>query len=203
METATSDQLPASTHASSTCTPEDSTPATSAAANVSTGESLLDISYLKEFKTNFHFQQQQVRPPTQPPVGPRPENSEVLYNVEHLFEEDGKMVRKMPIKVGDETIWVETVNNQQNDKEMGENSIMLPLNEGPNDFAGQPPQAPPGQQHPPHHPAHHTQPHQPQQPPPQQPQQQQQQQHPIANAEDDFEPPQQKIIPHTTNRKAR
>ena len=41
--------------------------------------------------------------------------------------EDGKEVSKIPIKVGDETIWVETV---KGDKVENDNSIMLPL-DGP------------------------------------------------------------------------
>ena len=56
-----------------------------------------------------------------------PDGSEFLYNVEHIFEEDGKIVRKMPIKIGNETMWVETVN--QNEMETNNDSLMLPLND--------------------------------------------------------------------------
>ena len=38
-------------------------------------------------------QQQQQLPP------------EIVYNVEHVFSENGREVRKMPIKMGNETIW--------------------------------------------------------------------------------------------------
>jgi hypothetical protein len=51
---------------------------------------------------------QSVMPPQQhqPPfVTP----TEIAYNVEHVFNENGREVRKMPIKMGDETIWVDCV----------------------------------------------------------------------------------------------
>jgi hypothetical protein len=35
--------------------------------------------------------------------------AEIAYNVEHVFNENGREVRKMPIKMGDETIWVDCV----------------------------------------------------------------------------------------------
>ena len=37
------------------------------------------------------------------------QGSEIQYNVEHVFEEDGREVRKMPIKVNGETLWVDCV----------------------------------------------------------------------------------------------
>lgn len=43
--------------------------------------------------------------PQQPFVAP----AEIAYNVEHVFNENGREVRKMPIKMGDETIWVDCV----------------------------------------------------------------------------------------------
>ena len=44
-------------------------------------------------------------------MGPPPpsQGSEIQYNVEHVFEEDGREVRKMPIKVNGETLWVDCV----------------------------------------------------------------------------------------------
>ena len=39
-----------------------------------------------------------------------PQGSEILYNIEHIFqEEDGRVVRKMPIKVNGATLWVDCV----------------------------------------------------------------------------------------------
>ena len=38
------------------------------------------------------------------------DGSEILYNVEHVFEdEDGRELRKTPIKVNGETVWVDCV----------------------------------------------------------------------------------------------
>jgi hypothetical protein len=36
-------------------------------------------------------------------------DQQILYNVEYLFHEDGKEVRKVPIEMNGETIWVECV----------------------------------------------------------------------------------------------
>jgi hypothetical protein len=33
--------------------------------------------------------------------------SEIAYNVEHVFNENSREVRKMPIKMGEETLWVD------------------------------------------------------------------------------------------------
>ena len=35
--------------------------------------------------------------------------SEIQYNVEHVFNENGRQVIKMPIKMDNETIWVDCV----------------------------------------------------------------------------------------------
>ena len=35
--------------------------------------------------------------------------SEIAYNVEHVFNENSREVRKMPIKMGEETLWVDCV----------------------------------------------------------------------------------------------
>ena len=60
------------------------------------------------------FQQvQRMRPPQphlqQPQVPPQPLMNEIQYNVEHVFNENGREVRKMPIKLDNETIWVDCV----------------------------------------------------------------------------------------------
>ena len=38
---------------------------------------------------------------------PHPLVQQPMYNVEHVFEEDGREVRKMPIKVNGDAIWVD------------------------------------------------------------------------------------------------
>ena len=39
-----------------------------------------------------------------------PKGSEIQYNVEHVFEDmDGRELRKMPIKMNEETLWVDCV----------------------------------------------------------------------------------------------
>ena len=52
-----------------------------------------------------------MRPPVPQPVVPvQPQMaSEIAYNVEHVFNENGREVRKMPIKMGEETLWVDCV----------------------------------------------------------------------------------------------
>jgi hypothetical protein len=59
-----------------------------------------------------HFSQpMRMRPPVPQPVVPvQPQMaSEIAYNVEHVFNENGREVRKMPIKMGEETLWVDCV----------------------------------------------------------------------------------------------
>ena len=46
--------------------------------------------------------------------GPPDNGQEIAYNVEHVFMENGKEVRKMPVLINGETVWVECVNNVQN-----------------------------------------------------------------------------------------
>ena len=36
-------------------------------------------------------------------------DQQILYNVEYIFDEDGKQVRKVPIEMNGQTIWVECV----------------------------------------------------------------------------------------------
>ncbi len=56
-------------------------------------------------------QQASPRPPPQPARG---ESEEILYNVEHIFNENGKVVRKMPIDIEGKTIWVEAISEVRN-----------------------------------------------------------------------------------------
>lgn len=41
-------------------------------------------------------------------------NQEILYNVEHYFHEGGKLVTRMPIVVGKETMWAEVAQTDGN-----------------------------------------------------------------------------------------
>uniref|UniRef100_A0A0K2UJS5 Putative LOC100642437 [Bombus terrestris] n=1 Tax=Lepeophtheirus salmonis TaxID=72036 RepID=A0A0K2UJS5_LEPSM len=50
--------------------------------------------------------QQQQRPPQ---FVQSPPQNEIAYDVEHIFMENGREVKKMPIKFGDKTIWVDCV----------------------------------------------------------------------------------------------
>ena len=46
-------------------------------------------------------------PPPQPVVQQQQPQNEIMLNVEHHFTDNGKIVRKMPIKMGDQIIWVD------------------------------------------------------------------------------------------------
>jgi hypothetical protein len=59
--------------------------------------------------------QVQARPPMPPQQQQQPPN-EIAYNVEHVFTENGKVVRKMPIKMGEETIWVDCMDINEDNK---------------------------------------------------------------------------------------
>ena len=57
--------------------------------------------------------QQQLQPP---PGGPPQAGPDIQYNVEHVYIENGKTVRKMPVKLGDgQTIWADCVDLNQKD----------------------------------------------------------------------------------------
>ena len=43
------------------------------------------------------------------------QSSELQYDVEHVFIENGKTVRKMPVKIDEKTVWVECVDNVNGD----------------------------------------------------------------------------------------
>ena len=58
---------------------------------------------------------------------PDPHSSEIAYDVEHVFNENGKEVRKMPIKMGNSTFWVDVVDNKDN--VMPEDAVMLNLDD--------------------------------------------------------------------------
>lgn len=78
--------------------------------------------------------QPQPRPPQQPPQPPpmpsaQQPQSEIAYNVEHVFTENGKTVRKMPILMGDQTIWVDCVTSVA--AEDSQNSMLLDLDLNP------------------------------------------------------------------------
>ena len=53
------------------------------------------------------------------------QHNEIAYDVEHIFNENGREVRKMPIKMGDDTIWVDVKN--EGTTTTSEDSIMLKL----------------------------------------------------------------------------
>ena len=48
-----------------------------------------------------------MRLPMPPPPQPEPQQNEIHYNIGHVFEENGKKVRKMPINLNGQTIWVD------------------------------------------------------------------------------------------------
>ena len=54
------------------------------------------------------------RPPGPPGQGPNDptKSQEIAYEVEHVFNENGKEVRKMPIKMGNDTYWVDVVDRK-------------------------------------------------------------------------------------------
>jgi hypothetical protein len=56
---------------------------------------------------------------------------QIVYNVEYLFEEDGKEVRKVPIEMNGETIWVESVGGVGGPGGLykSQDSIIMDLNE--------------------------------------------------------------------------
>ena len=47
-------------------------------------------------------------------VRPNQQN-DIAYNVEHVFNENGREVRKMPILIGDHTFWADVVDNKDGD----------------------------------------------------------------------------------------
>jgi hypothetical protein len=66
---------------------------------------------------------------------------QIVYNVEYLFEEDGKEVRKVPIEMNGETIWVESVGGVGGMENLGpgglyksQDSIIMDLNENDGRF---------------------------------------------------------------------
>ncbi len=68
---------------------------------------------------------QQQQPP--PPPQSEPQQAEIQYNIEHVFEENGKKVRKMPINLNGQTIWVDCAEQPSGDQN---NSVMLDLDTG-------------------------------------------------------------------------
>ena len=63
-----------------------------------------------------------------PPVNSRPtlNPANIAYDVEHVFVENGKEVRKMPVLINGETVWVECVPNSPS-VEQQEAEIMMEL----------------------------------------------------------------------------
>jgi hypothetical protein len=61
---------------------------------------------------------------------------QIVYNVEYLFEEDGKEVRKVPIEMNGETIWVESVGGVGGPGGLykSQDSIIMDLNESDGRF---------------------------------------------------------------------
>ena len=98
-----------------------------------------------------HWQQQQQQQPQQHPQQQQT-GSEIQYNVEHVFEEDGREVRKMPIKVNGETLWVDCVPQSTSAEEAAGGGIMLDLDDktlvNTNEAVPPPPPQPQGQQQP-------------------------------------------------------
>jgi len=80
---------------------------------------------------------QQTIPP-QPVVAAGGADLQIVYNVEYLFEEDGKEVRKVPIEMNGETIWVESVGGVESLGPGGlyksQDSIIMDLNENDGRF---------------------------------------------------------------------
>lgn len=60
-------------------------------------------------------QYQQQRPPQPPPQQQvhQQGQGEIMLNVEHQFNDNGKVVRKMPIKMGNQVMWVDCADEQE------------------------------------------------------------------------------------------
>ena len=67
----------------------------------------------------------QVQVNTRPTIQ-QPHNPNIAYDVEHVFVENGKEVRKMPVLINKETVWVECVPNTPS-VEQQEAEIMMEL----------------------------------------------------------------------------
>ena len=66
------------------------------------------------------------RPPIQQQQHTNTNN--IAYDVEHVFVENGKEVRKMPVLINNETVWVECVPNANSPSvEQQEAEIMMEL----------------------------------------------------------------------------
>ena len=67
------------------------------------------------------------RPPGPPGQGPNDptKSQEIAYEVEHVFNENGKEVRKMPIKMGTSTYWVDVVDKKP---EVPEDGFVMDFN---------------------------------------------------------------------------
>ena len=52
-------------------------------------------------------------------------SQEIAYEVEHVFNENGKEVRKMPIKMGTSTYWVDVVDKKP---EVPEDGFVMDFN---------------------------------------------------------------------------
>ena len=63
---------------------------------------------------------------TRPTIQQQPHNPNIAYDVEHVFVENGKEVRKMPVLINKETVWVECVPNTPS-VEQQEAEIMMEL----------------------------------------------------------------------------
>ena len=65
---------------------------------------------------------------TRPTIQQQPHNPNIAYDVEHVFVENGKEVRKMPVLINKETVWVECVPNSNSPSvEQQEAEIMMEL----------------------------------------------------------------------------
>merc|ERR1711894_298267 len=72
----------------------------------------------------------QTRPTGQPLTRPLQnvqsnQNNEIAYDVEHVFNENGREVRKMPIKLGNDTFWVD-VCQEENKTEPNSDGAAIP-----------------------------------------------------------------------------
>ena len=56
------------------------------------------------------------QPGQQQPPGPQQQN--IQYNIEHVFNENGKEVRKMPVEINGETVWVDVVDQSNLDPDI-------------------------------------------------------------------------------------
>ena len=71
--------------------------------------------------------QRQVARPTQAiPQHQQQNSTNIAYDVEHVFVENGKEVRKMPVLINGDTVWVECVPNSPT-VEQQETEIMMEL----------------------------------------------------------------------------